>query len=152
MKRVLAVAVFGIVISGAVVGQQRTQPSQPKREVSPIIVVNKSFVNQTAPLPETTLYTPETDGTYRVSLYVAVQPPQPSGSSVDVRLTWTDEFQTHTRSAFTTDETADWVLPVDTKVLRAKTGTPITLSADPGCCGIVWAFPFSLYVTVEDLD
>jgi hypothetical protein len=39
----------------------------------------------------------------------------------------------------------------DTAVLRAKAGTPITMSVDEGCCGVPFAFPYNLYVTVEQL-
>jgi len=40
----------------------------------PVIIAEASFLNQTADLPETTVFTPATTGMYRVSVYFEIVP------------------------------------------------------------------------------
>ncbi|MFZ0321545.1 MAG: hypothetical protein WAL56_20640 [Candidatus Sulfotelmatobacter sp.] len=59
---------------------------------SPVIVAKRRLVNQTAPIPTTTIFTPAHDGVYRLSAYATITQSDPSSQSYWIwNPTWTDD-------------------------------------------------------------
>ncbi len=57
----------------------------------PKIVSRFSVLNQTGPFPDIVLFTPTSDETVRISLYVDVSPSH-TGTQFNASLSWTDDF------------------------------------------------------------
>ncbi len=58
----------------------------------PVIVSKLSFIGKNASLPTTTVFTPDEEGDYRVSLYASLTTPPPGfGGSFSVSLGFNDE-------------------------------------------------------------
>src|SRR5437867_9530453 len=55
------------------------------------VVLKQSFLNQTAPMSDTVLYTPSDDGTFRLSGYLEVAHTGGSGA-VTATFVWGDDF------------------------------------------------------------
>jgi hypothetical protein len=59
---------------------------------SPVIIVKRRLVNQTAPIPTTTIFTPTHDGVFRLSAYATITSADPASQSYWVwNPTWTDD-------------------------------------------------------------
>jgi hypothetical protein len=128
---------------------------------APIRVTNLSFLSQTAALPTTTLYTPQADGNYRVSIYAVSLNGFASNFSLYFQMNWTDDFGSagicsgsgggesnggtinDTCNIFPTFATAGY----RDVTLHAKANTPITLGTQFGSA----AYTYNLYIVVEQL-
>ena len=134
--------------------------------VAPTIVARIALVNQTAAIPTTTLFTPTSDGLYRISAYGAITTPvSPNGANWSVFFGWTDEagmegsgeplviiadFNTPqnaygvcTQGANGTQSPAGCVL-----VVRSLAGKPLTYSVTAEFAA---GGTYELFITVEQL-
>jgi hypothetical protein len=73
-------------------GSKSVDASSPPPLPSPLIVAKGKLVNQTAPIPTTTIFTPYETGLYRMSLYMTTtQRNSSSNQSWNFNLSWTDD-------------------------------------------------------------
>src|SRR5437588_11107787 len=87
MYKTLCAAV--LLLPTFAVAQTRNPAVSP---VSPPIVARGKLVNQTAPIPTTTIFTPAQDGLYRLSAYATIIKADPSSSSNWAYTpSWTDD-------------------------------------------------------------
>ena len=132
----------------------------------PTIVAHGRLVNQTAPIPTTTIFTPSQTGLYRLSVYATVLNSGVNGYSWYVGLAWTDDQgqQSIPSLLWSWDQNppgqfwqglnqaySNSPLPVGgpATVFEAKAGTPITYSVtSAGADGTA----YSLYYTLERLE
>lgn len=104
----------------------------------PKIEASQSFLNQSADLAATTVFTPSVDGMYRVSAYVR----SVSGTGgAAARIGWTDEAGTTSTGLNLAGSPGQCTVP-----MKALAGTPITIQAS-----IYSSCTYSLYVVVESL-
>lgn len=92
MYKVLCVAV--LLLPMFALAQDATTASAPGRPFSsPLIVAKGKLLNQTAPIPTTTIFTPTHDGFYRLSVYATVitAAQSPCNSYWSYNPGWTDE-------------------------------------------------------------
>src|SRR5258706_4889680 len=87
MFKTLCVAV--LLLSTFALTQARNSTVGP---VSPPIVARGKLLNQTAPIPTTTIFTPTQTGLYRLSVYGTVTTSTCSGSEFDLDPALLDEF------------------------------------------------------------
>jgi hypothetical protein len=128
--------------------------------VSPPIVAKGKLLNQTAPIPTTTIFTPTQDGLYRLTVYATVTKSAPGSQSYwFYNIGWTDDagpefddsilFQSG--SGFGQFSYAGLFIQGGTVVpLEAKAGTSITYSMTQG--GGSDNSAYSLYYTLERLE
>ena len=136
---------------------------------TPAIFVQVTLNGQTGPIAPTTLFTPPSDGLYRISSYGVVTTPNATYGLWDVQLNWTDESGAELCSSFLAcalmQLTSDPVethfggqvglqgpyTPNNTAVIRVKAGTSVTYSvvADPS--GNPSGSTYDLFITVEQL-
>lgn len=139
----------------------------------PGIIAQLVLKGQTAPIPTTTLLTPQSDGLFRISSYGVITVPNSTQGMWDVQLTWTDEsgpeicgggqqggdipcvllgmWTNLTPTRFGVNYSI-WYSPNATAVVRLKAGTPLAFAvlADsnfPNVSGTT----YDLYFTVEQL-
>ncbi len=156
MFKTLCVAV--LLLSTFALTQARNSTVGP---VSPPIVARGKLLNQTAPIPTTTIFTPTQTGLYRLSVYGTVTTSTCSGSYWSLNPEWTDDSGALQASAngilqsngnclgsfllfnsgFSTGATI---------TLEAKAGTAITYSVDQ--VGAADSSAYSLYYTLERLE
>src|SRR5258706_13944405 len=86
MFKTLCVAV--LLLSTFALTQARNSTVGP---VSPPIVARGKLLNQTAPIPTTTIFTPTQTGLYRLSVYGTVTTSTCSGSSGVPKSQWTHD-------------------------------------------------------------
>jgi hypothetical protein len=120
---------------------------------APIVVASISLQNQTATIPETSLFTPTASGDFRVSVYVDWSPLIDPGDAGFITVAWSDDYQQavqrflgfgplFTNAGFATD----------TFSVHALANSPITYTVgQSGNPPFSLATPYNLYVTVEQL-
>jgi hypothetical protein len=90
MNKTLCVMV--VLLGGALAlsfGSASTPIAGP---TSPVIIVKRRLVNQTAPIPTTTIFAPAHDGVYRLSAYATITQADPNSQSYWIwNPTWTDD-------------------------------------------------------------
>jgi hypothetical protein len=137
--------------------------ASPASPVSPTIVAKGKLVNQAAPIPTTTLFTPSQSGLFRLSAYATITTAAPNyGSFWEYNFTWTDDsgiiagggnsvlFAGSGNSVlgpFVWNGVAGFG---PTVVFEAKAGIPVTYNVT--LLGPSDGSAYSLYYTVERLE
>jgi hypothetical protein len=169
MNRIIALT-LGILLFAALPG--RTQESVPSASAgnSPVIVKQLRFTGQTQAIPQTTVYTPPSDGLFRVTVYQETVVTNPANNS-PIGSFCPDLVITNDSGASQDQAGAGFLacLPVTGSLtnsssgpvqyfFRAKANTPILFSdplsgACPGCPPgpIAPPYSFSVYLVVEQL-
>lgn len=121
----------------------------------PMVVAAQSFLNRTASIAATTLYTPSADGTFRVSVYSEITTTSGGGCPL---LSWVDDFNTHTNQSLVQVDGGGACINSGgsgtpnygwaTWIVRATSGNAISFSF-PG--STTTPVVYSIYVTVEQL-
>jgi hypothetical protein len=120
----------------------------------PTVVAQVALAGQTAPIPPTTILTPQTNGSYRVSAYIVTTTPATNGDPIYLNLTYTDDSGGKTLTilylnsgTFFPNNEAEVVFAV-----RANAGIPLaySISCDPYCSG--FDATYELFLTVEQLQ
>lgn len=157
MYKTLCVAV--LLLPTFALTQARNSAATP---VSPPIVARGKLVNQTAPIPTTTIFTSAQDGLYRLSAYATIIKADPSSSSSwDYLPSWTDDsgllntanpllFSSPSNQYLGPFAWSDVGIFGGTLILEAKAGTPITYSVTQS--GPPDNSAYSLYYTLERLE
>jgi len=139
----------------------RSADASPTNSIGPAIVARGKLVNQTTPIPTTTIFTPTQTGLYRISVYATVAISDPSSqSSWNYDLGWTDDAGK--QNAYTLlwqygqhlGQFANDTSFLDGGVVRvfeAKAGTPITHDLFQGG-GPPDSSAYSLYYALERLE
>lgn len=91
----------------------------------PMIIAKQSWLNQTASLSATTVFTPSEDGDYRVNVYMTADTSSPPGWSPT--LYWTDEYGSREEGLQDTGPFASYVV-----IIHAVSGQPIQVSVGGG--------------------
>ena len=124
--------------------QNATTASAPGRPFSsPLIVAKGRLLNQTAPIPTTTIFTPAHDGFYRLSFYATVIAPTQSDCTAIASYNpgWTDDSGVVNSAPGTLTSGCDYLGPFSSAyvgnfgavtTVEAKGGTAITYSVDQG--------------------
>jgi hypothetical protein len=129
---------------------------------SPLILAKRRLVNQTAPIPATTIFTPTQSGLYRLSMYATVTQANPStNDNWYTHIYWSDDAGAeesnaagdilswnsgNTPPSAWANSTGDQPGLVIT--FEAVAGMPISYAVD----GVADGSAFSLYYVVELLD
>ena len=159
MFKALCVAVLLVPIFAIA---QTTKASTTPPFASPVIVAKGKFVNQTAPIPTTTIFTPPQTGLYRLSVYATLTKSDPASlSSWSYGVNWTDDTGAQQYGGgvqfaagnsptgqFTFENFFDNGGP--TVVFEAKAQTPITSTMTQ--IGPPDNSAYSLYYTLERLE
>ncbi len=75
-----------LVAVASLAAAQTAQPTQPT------IVAKAKLIHQSLPILETTIFTPDEDGLYRLSMYASVTRANPNSTSTwEVNLFWSDD-------------------------------------------------------------
>jgi hypothetical protein len=133
------------------------------------IVAQVSVTGQTAAIPTTTLFTPASNGLYRISSYGVVTVPNGTFGQWDVQLNWTDDSGSELCSNYQPCQLMEmWSDPVETHfggamgnqgsfvpntttVVQVKAGVPVTYSVVADSNGNPTGSTYELYITVEQL-
>jgi hypothetical protein len=110
-----------------------------------ITVANRSFLNQTAVLPQTTIFTPASAGMFRACIYITTQQ-VPSADPV-AQFEWTDEFRAvfFSVSGFAATTGTNGTAALQCFPIHSAPSAPITVSG--GATGVT----FDMFVTIEKL-
>jgi hypothetical protein len=128
--------------------------------IGPAIVARGKLLNQTAPIPTTTIFTPTQTGLYRLSVYATVTTSDPSSQSVwYYNYSWTDDAAPQTaggllykpgdQSGLFDNDTSTLDGGV-VRVVEAKAGTTVTFTVTQFNGSDNSAY--SLYYTLERLE
>lgn len=111
---------------------------------SPRIVAQVALTNQTQPIPLTTIFTPKSDGLFRISAYM--NSPTSCGCEWVLAFFWTDETQRQTSGSIGESGGNSFASPVI--VVRDLAGQPVSayVNASPG------GSSYDLHITVERLQ
>jgi hypothetical protein len=134
--------------------------ASPTTAIGPAIVARGKLLNQTAPIPTTTIFTPTQTGLYRLSVYATITTSDPiSQSAWYFNYSWSDDagpqvaggilFQSGASFGEFNNDTST-LDGGQVKAFEAKAGTPITYSMTQA--GASDSSAFSLYYTVERLE
>ncbi len=155
MYKTLCVAV--LLLPTFALTQARNPAAAP---VSPPIVAKGKLVNQTAPIPQTTIFTPIQSGLYRLSVYGTVTTGTCGGSYWNVNPEWTDDsgLQSNTNQIIQSNGSClgSFILGYAgyatgaTVTFEAKGGTAVTYSVTQQ--GPPDGSAYSLYYTLERLE
>src|ERR1700685_551388 len=138
MYKNLCVAV--LLLPMFALAQDATTASAPGRPFSsPLIVAKGKLINQTAPIPTTTIFTPAHDVFYRLSFYATVIAPtqNPCTSTWSYTPGWTDDSGVVNSAPGTLTSGCDYLGPFSSPyvgnfgavtTVEAKGGTAITYS------------------------
>lgn len=121
----------------------------------PRVVAQVALKGQTGPIAQTTLLTPQTDGLYRISAYVATTVPSPPGTSNGgwgVILGWTDDAGAE---QYTLPEAYCVGVPPGAsgggdRVVEDNAGMPLTFAV--ALDGFETGSTYELFLTVEQLQ
>lgn len=91
---------------------------------APIVVAQSDNVGQTAAIAPFTLFTPLTDGDYRLSIYLEDSPGV--GNALCASWSWTDDYAAR-GDLFNIGITTTPQFGATVRVLRVKAGTPVTI-------------------------
>jgi len=127
---------------------------------TPVILARGKMLNQTAPIPTTTILTPATTGLFRLSIYATVTTTDPSSqSSWGIDPQWTDDAETQNAGGVLIGyggALGQFQFQGDTQLgglsisFEAKAGTPITISTYQN--GPPDSSVYALYYTLERLE
>ena len=125
---------------------------------SPVIVVKRRLINQTAPIPTTTIFTPAHDGVYRLSVYATLTKFDPnSQSNWQLNVNWTDDagpelgWNVTWQSGSTVGQFyADTTSGGAVSIIEAKAGTSITYTMEQ--MGPPDNSAYSLYYVLEQIE
>jgi hypothetical protein len=112
----------------------------PKAEV-PVIVAELEFLNQTATLPLTTVYSVAATGFFQITCGGSQSVQFPSGA---LQLNWTDEYGSHSVNLTSTATVAPTANGPQTFAFRAIGGTDITVQGVS-----TGAFTYNLDIILE---
>jgi hypothetical protein len=161
MYKTLGIAVV-LLAAFAFLSGSRSADASPTTPISPPIVARAKLLNQTAPIPTTTILTPTQSGLYRLSVYGTVtQLDTISTVFWDFQPSWTDDNGTpnlltgfyFTENGDSTVQPFFWTadgFSGASVVLQAKAGTPITYAVTQ--TGALGNGQYSLYYTLERLE
>jgi hypothetical protein len=149
----LLLVAFGLVAAHST-GLPASSPT------SPVIVVKRRLVNQTAPIPTTTIFTPAHDGVYRLSVYATLTKLDPSSQSTwNLNAAWTDDagselsglgFQYGGGPIGQFCGPEGYLLGGVATTIEAKAGTPITYDMEQ--TGPLDSSAYSLYYVLEQIE
>jgi hypothetical protein len=148
------------LLAGLLALTGRSSSAAPAPFTSPIIVAKGKLVNQTAPIPTTTIFTPAQSGLFRLSVYGTIT----NGTGTDLTQwnynpMWTDDSGIPLNAAGmltsinTHNGSFQWtnIGQMGAAItLEAKGGTPITYSVTQS--GPLDTSAYSLYYTLERLE
>ena len=121
---------------------------------APNIVAQVAVTGQTAPIPQTTLLTPQTNGLYRVSAFIVTTTVATNGDPINLNLTFTDDSGAKTK--YITSMNSGAFFPNNdvgvVSAVRANAGFPLaySITCDPYCSG--FDATYELFLTVEQLQ
>jgi hypothetical protein len=144
-----------VLLVGTLALTGRNSAATPTALPSPVIVAKAALVDQTAPLPTTTIFTAPHDGLYQLTIYASITTADPnSGSSWNFNLSYTDLGATNswTPWCFGKANTAGFFrngFPASL-ALQVKAGTSVTYSVTQN--GAADNSAYSLFYTVERLE
>jgi hypothetical protein len=149
-----------LVAFGLVAARSTGLPASPP---PPVIVAKQRLVNQTAPIPATTIFTPAHDGVYRLSVYATLTKSDPSSQAYwSFVADWTDDagseyfnggvyyiFGNYPPQQFL-NYNSQGPLGGLVVTIEAKAGTPVTFAmSQPGGPD---NSAYSLYYTLEKIE
>lgn len=109
--------------------------------VVPDIVATSTFIDQTAAIGTTTLYTPPAAGLFRVSMYYMRQ--AGAGVNMNPTVAWTDRYAGHSYNGNNIQTGVAFMTCFD---VQSEASQPITLA-----CTITGSPTYSIYITIEHL-
>jgi hypothetical protein len=127
------------------IGQTGTE-SQPSR-FSPVVVAQRSFVNQTGSIQQITLFTPSSDGNFEISAYLSSGSCTYSGAAFDTLLSWTDDstdWRNQEIALLSCNSSGSPKYNYGQIFIHAKADTPVSLIVQAGDV----TDSYSLYLTV----
>jgi hypothetical protein len=161
-KSICVVAVL-LAMFAFISGSKPAGASSPTSYASPQIVARGKLLNQTAPIPITTILTPSQNGLYRLSAYATITTPASTyGGFWEYNFMWTDDSGipgtggnsvlyagsgNTTRGPFTWNGVAGFGPAI---IFEAKAGVPIAYSVT--LFGTPDNSAYSLYYTLERLE
>jgi hypothetical protein len=122
---------------------------------TPMIVAKGKLVNQTATIPQTTIFTPSATGLYRLNAYMVETVPGSPNIYWAFNLFWTDDAGPEVNpdnmflAAVGGFGTPTWT-PGSVSIFRAEAGQPISYSVT--LAGGVDSGTYSLYYVLEKLE
>jgi hypothetical protein len=144
MKRAVIAIAIVLMLGLAVVAHEPLPPST-------VIVAHRNFLNQTAALPPTALFTPGTDNDFRLSVYVAVS--DCAGNNGEGTVSFADTWNDGVASNFYSGVVAPCTTKGATAYAEASqvihAAADQTISFYTGYSGA--SSPYNLYVTLEKL-
>jgi hypothetical protein len=154
-KGLLVVAV--LVAAFGVAGHSSSARPAPTTVGLPLVVAQGAMLNQSGPIPTTTVYTPALDGMFRLSVYATMTNSSGNGQQWLVNVGWTDDVRQFTESGalFGNDNESIPFMTLGAGApqgavipFKAKAGTPVTYSVDGGPDGS----QYSIYYALERLQ
>src|SRR5437879_3015062 len=116
----------------------------------PTIVASFQSLNQQSVLPSATVFTPTSDGVFRIAVYLDFSPANVGGgmNSVSFAVRYTDDFSNQVIPAQRQSNASSGFYAGE-QLVKLKAGQPVTVSVDS-----LGSQPttYNLYVTVEDLN
>jgi hypothetical protein len=160
MNKLNRLVVTAVVLVGAFVLVSRQSAADPHANRNfPLIVAKGRFTNQTAPISNSTIFTPSQTGLYRFSAYFVETLGVPdSQDSWNLELFWTDDAgqQNTVMTLFAILATGQsygnfgGANPLNSFVFEAVAGQPFTFDVRGGSAGE--GGTYALYYTVEQLQ
>ena len=145
-----------LVTALAFMSGSKSVGSAPVVLTSPVIVARGNLVNQTAEIPQTTIYTPSATGLYRLSAYtVETVPVDIQNAYWSFNLFWTDDggaqanYSNVYQPVLGGFGTATWT-PGSVSVFRANAGQAVSYSVT--LAGGTSGGTYSLYYTLEKIQ
>jgi hypothetical protein len=155
MKRnVKLFALVGLAILAGLVLKSNRGHGQGGQQ-SPIIIKRVFLRNQTGAIGPVTLFTPTTEGLYRISTYADVAPPS-NGAAVCGSISWTDDFSANTIEPIWNGQGGEDTCPeygsngygTNVFVIHAAPNQPVTFYTFVGGPGPI---SYTVILTVEQL-
>lgn len=149
MKHCLVVIIaLGLCVSGLAQTGRAVRGDGAQCTALPCVVASVSLTNQSQKALQIPLFTPSSDGLYRVSAYMRTSTGTNQRASWQLTLGWTDELGTNVSGS---SIGPDSFLPI-TLVVRDIGGQPLAYSVKPHGGGQGVGMTYDLFVTVEQVQ
>jgi hypothetical protein len=152
MHKKTAYILAALLLAVTIIQSERTRVLAATSHTHPRIVAEIALTNQTAPIPTTTIFTPQATGVYRISAYITVTQPGDGQGVWSLEVFWTDDAGAEVSCLPNVNNAAKppfaYANPIPAlATFEAKAGVPVTFSVTGSTTGT-----YSLYFTVEQLQ
>jgi hypothetical protein len=151
MKRYLLLTIlFGVSVSGFAQNGKAKRSDGTECATLPCVIATVSLTDQSQAIPVTTIFTPTTDGAFRITVYISTSPGTNKRATWTIYLGWTDLHGAKETPFISAGQNGDSSGNI---MVQAVGGQPLLYQVKPmGGGGGVGGMTYDILVAVEQIQ